>query len=167
MHENNQERVKFNKLRCIISAHSEARCYFHAIRPIRGVERCSVITTARTIQNDTAADFNSRSRCNFFYTFMRCVFQYPLVVKRSGYVGQAREFITTLYMLVASGMSHIRRSPLSYYLLSSRFFFTFLSSYNSLLPPFLSSFLISVRSLSLDLSFSSFPSLSLFSVIFF
>lgn len=72
-----------------------------------------------------------------------------LVVERSGFVEHAREFIATLYIMVASGMSHIRRSPLSYYLLSSCFFFTFFSSYNSLLPPFFSSFLISMLSLSL------------------
>lgn len=125
-------------------------------------------------ENDTVVDFNSRSRYNFF-TFLECVFQCPLVIKRSSYVEHEREFIATLYIMLASGMSHIRRSPLSYYLLSSCFFFTFLSSYNSLSPPFLSSFLILVLSLSLALSFSSLSfrfsssfslSLSLLSVIF-
>lgn len=95
-----------------------------------------------------------------------------LVVERSGFMEHAREFIATLYIMVASGMSHIRRSPLSYYLLSSCFFFTFFSSYNSLLPPFFAfvlshfdAFTLS-RSLFLSICLLSSFLLSLYSVIF-
>lgn len=155
---NSWERVKFNKPHCIILPRSEARCYF-AIRPMRVNGRCSVITTARTIRW-----FWQSQPLQFFpHIYAACL----LVVERSGFVEHAREFIATLYIMVASGMSHIRRSPLSYYLLSSCFFFTFFSSYNSPLPPFFSSFLISMLSLSPPtISFSPSASFHLFSSFF-
>lgn len=131
-------------------------------------DRCAILGDAASLQpqNDTVI-LTVAAAAIFSHIYAVCL----LVVERSGFVEHAREFIATLYITVASGMSHIRRSPLSYYLLSSCFFFTFFSSYNSLLLPFFSSFLISMLSLSLVLSFSPSASFrlfsSLYSVIFF